>query len=69
VRIAERTPAAMPPLAEIRRDAERDWREGQNRLARESLYQRLRGRYQVVVVGRPAGDRVAQRDGSDEGVD
>lgn len=60
VRVERRLPATLPPLAEVRGDVERDWREEQLQQASDRLYTKLRSHYQVVVVSTPGeSDEVA----------
>ena len=49
VRIAERVPARLPALEEIRDAVLAEWRDQQRRDAREQAYERLRERYDVVI--------------------
>lgn len=49
VRIAERLPARLPALAEIRDAVLAEWRDQQRRDARERAYERLRERYEIVI--------------------
>lgn len=59
VRVAERSPARIPSLAEIREQVERDWLREQVAAARESYYAGLRARYEVRIESQ--GQRVATR--------
>lgn len=54
VRVERRLPAALPSLAEVRDDVERDWREEELQQASDRLYAKLRSHYQVVVVPTPS---------------
>ena len=51
VRLRERQPGALPPLAEVRQAVELDWRQEQRQRQREEDHQRRLARYRVV---RPA---------------
>jgi hypothetical protein len=46
----------VPPLAEVRQEVERDWRQDQRQRQREADYRRWLSRYRVV---RPALPQVA----------
>lgn len=48
VRVTERRPARLPPLAEIRARVEQDWRADFTARLREERYEALRSRYEVV---------------------
>ena len=49
VRVSERRPGRVPPLAEIRDAVARDWREDRRDALNRAELERLRARYQVVV--------------------
>ncbi len=49
VRVAERLPARVPSLAEIRDQVERDWIRDETAAARERYYAGLRARYEVRI--------------------
>ena len=61
VRVTERTPAHLPPLAEIRALVEREWRNERREQANERFYQALRERYSVEIrlPAMVAGDKLA----------
>ena len=52
VRVAERSPARTPALAEIRGQVEHDWLREQAAATRESYYAGLRARYEVRIESR-----------------
>ena len=49
VRLESRTPARLPPLAEVREAVVRDWRSARTDAAQEAFYQALRERYEIVI--------------------
>ena len=49
VRVADRSPARVPALAEIREQVERDWLREQVAAASQSYYAGLRARYEVRI--------------------
>lgn len=53
VRVEARTPAALPPLAEIRHIVEREWEKDRRRAARAARLAELRKRYNVVFEVEP----------------
>jgi len=61
VRVTARTPAALPQLDAIRRIVVREWENERRMSARDADYQRLRGRYAVVIEAKKPASVAAQR--------
>ncbi len=61
VRVSERIPGALPPLAEVRATVEREWRAKRRLATSQAFYQGLRARYTIRVetpgAPAPAGDK------------
>jgi parvulin-like peptidyl-prolyl isomerase len=55
VRVSERIPGTLPPLAKVREAVERDLLHQRREQARAAFYKELRGRY-TVTIERPADD-------------
>lgn len=55
VYIGSREEASLPPLEQVRARVANDWLVEQRRAADEQIYQRLRSRYEISVVGAQAG--------------
>lgn len=53
VRVSARTPAALPPLDDVRQQVAREWENQRRERSREESYRRLRSGYTVVIDGRP----------------
>ena len=51
VYIASREEASQPPLEQVRSRVANDWLVDQRRLADERIYERLRSRYEISIVG------------------
>jgi hypothetical protein len=49
VRLERRESGVVPPLAEVRQEVERDWRQDQRQRVREADYRRWLARYRVVT--------------------
>jgi hypothetical protein len=49
VRIRERKPGSLPPLAEVREAVEREWRHARRKEVGEAFYRTLRERYVISV--------------------
>jgi parvulin-like peptidyl-prolyl isomerase len=56
VRIRERQPGSLPPLAEVREAVEREWRNARRKEAAEAFYRGLRDRYVISVEHLEEGD-------------
>jgi parvulin-like peptidyl-prolyl isomerase len=56
VRIRERQPGSLPPLAEVREAVEREWRNARRVEAGEAFYRTLRGRYVISFEHLEEGD-------------
>jgi hypothetical protein len=56
VLIRERYPGSLPPLAEVRKAVEREWRNARREEAAEAFYRGLRERYVVSVESPEEGD-------------
>ncbi len=54
VRVSKNQPAELPPLADIRKTVEADWREHHRRLQNASAINDIVSRYRVVIEGRDA---------------
>ena len=57
VRVTERTPAAAPPLADVRDQVLREWESERRQRARADAYARMRGAYEVSVDATPWTER------------
>jgi hypothetical protein len=57
VYIASREEASQPPLDQVRSRLTNDWLVEQRRVADEQIYQRLRSRYQINIVGQQPESR------------
>ena len=53
VRVSNRTPAAVPPLAAVHDAVVREWENERRQQARQDAYARMRGEYQVSIEARP----------------
>lgn len=53
VRVSARTPAALPPLDDVRQQVAREWENQRRERSREESYRRLRSGYTVVIDGIP----------------
>ena len=51
VRVTARSPAALPPLAAVRRLVEREWENDRRSRSLNESYRRIRERYAVVIEG------------------
>ena len=49
VRVSERTPAVMPPLADVRGQVVREWENERRQRARNDSYAKMRATYTVSV--------------------
>ena len=49
VRVTARTPARLPPLADVRQQVARDWENERRERSRTESYRKLRGSYDVVI--------------------
>jgi hypothetical protein len=49
VRVSARTPAALPPLDDVRQQVAREWESARRERARSVSYRKLRDRYDVVI--------------------
>lgn len=49
VRVSARTPAALPPLDDVRQQVAREWENARRERARSESYRKLRDRYDVVI--------------------
>jgi hypothetical protein len=59
VRVDQRQPGALPPLAQIRPAVQREWEAEQRRKAKDVLLQQLLSKYDVRIEG-PLGDALRQ---------
>ena len=57
VRVSDRTPAVVPPLAAVRDHVVREWENERRQRARDDAYQKLRGEYQVSIETETASRR------------
>ena len=53
VRVTERTPAALPPLAAIRAQVAREWENERRTISLDENYRKLREKYEVVIDVKP----------------
>jgi hypothetical protein len=49
VRVTARTPAATPPLDDVRAEVQREWENDRRRHARDDGYAKMRSKYDVIV--------------------
>jgi len=49
VRVSARTPAIMPPLADVHAQVVREWENERRQRARNDAYTKMRGEYQVSI--------------------
>ena len=49
IRVLERTPAVMPPLADVRGQVVREWENERRQRARNDSYAKMRGTYEVRI--------------------
>ena len=61
VRVTARRPAALPELDAIRRVVAREWESERRESSRNESYQKLRGRYTVVIEAKGLATLAAQR--------
>ncbi len=61
VRVTARTPATLPELDAIRRIAAREWENERRASSRSDSFQKLRGRYTVVIEAKKPAFLAAQR--------
>ena len=61
VRVTARTPAVSPELDGIRRIVAREWENERRASSRSDSYQKLRGRYTVVIEAKKLASLAAQR--------
>jgi hypothetical protein len=54
VRIDRRVPAAVPPLADVRREVQREWENARRETARAARLEKLRAAYRIEIEGAPA---------------
>jgi hypothetical protein len=57
VRVSDRTPAAMPPLAAVRDHVVREWENERRLRARTDAYAKMRSAYHVSIEAEPATER------------
>jgi hypothetical protein len=60
VRVAARTPATTPPLADVRAAVAREWENERRTASLAENYKPLRSRYEVVIEAAPAASAVAR---------
>ena len=61
VRVTARQPAALQELDDIRRLVAREWESERRERSRDESYQKLRGRYTVVIEAKRLATLAAQR--------
>ena len=52
--VDERTPGTLPPLDAVRQAVQKEWLNERRLEAEQTLYRKLRDRYQIVVEAPPA---------------
>jgi hypothetical protein len=57
VYIVSREESSLPPLEQVRSQVANDWLVEQRRMADQRIFERLRSRYDISVVGQQAGSR------------
>src|SRR3954468_7115700 len=57
VRVSDRTPSAVPPLAAVRDHVLREWENERRLRARDDAYTKMRREYQVSIEAKPAAER------------
>lgn len=60
IRVTARTPAALPPLEDIRRGVAREWENERRTSSRTQSYEKLRSNYTVVIEAKKLASLAAQ---------